>query len=250
MLNVDGATVVRVAPGFGGYADHWFGPSEYVTRLAHYELRLRVTPNISYSFDLIIDGRSVSTGALVPPLARPPNDAFYRLGKFGASVAMVAMPYVFVISFVFSRFGPEWGPRWFAANELVFASGILPFMAGVGLYLINLVRAPSTLGSQLAARLFYGALGLGGLWIAVFGALELPTDIAEVIGTPETRRVTLVDSPVSTSEGAPSIRTADGATYQWVWAYGVYTYPRPGPGTYEIVLTPVRHRLVGIRAVP
>jgi hypothetical protein len=80
-MRVDGKTVIHMAPGFGGFADHWFGPSEFSVPLGRHELRLRIAPNISYTLDLIVDGRSASTGLQVPPLTRPPDDAFYRLGK-------------------------------------------------------------------------------------------------------------------------------------------------------------------------
>jgi hypothetical protein len=70
-----------------------------------------------------------------------------------------------------------------------------------------------------------------------------------VIGAPETRTVTVV-STSATSGQAPSILTADGATYEWVWTFGLHSYPRVGPGMYEIVVTPVGHRLVAIRPAP
>jgi hypothetical protein len=53
---------------------------------------------------------------------------------------MIALPYIFVITLVFGRFAPEWGPRWFAANDLALTSGTVPFMAGIGVYFINVVR--------------------------------------------------------------------------------------------------------------
>jgi hypothetical protein len=248
-LSVDGGTILRVAPGFGGFADHWWGPSEQSTTFGRHELRVRVTPNIGYSLDLIVDGRSASTGALLSSLPQPPADAFYRLGKLGASIAMIAVPYTIAITFLFGRFAPQWGPRWFAANDIALASGVLPLMAGLGLYLINVIRVPSELGTRLGTRLFWLAFGLGCLWIAGGVALTLPRDIEDVVRTPETRTVAVV-AVTDTRGAAPSIRTADGATYEWVWSFGQFKYPRIEPGTYEIVITPVRQRVVAIRAVP
>src|SRR6266540_5903905 len=152
VLRVEGRTILRAAPGFGGFADHWWGQSEHSTNFGGHELRLRVTPNISYSFDLIVDCRSASTGAVLSQLPQPPADTFYRIGKLGASIAMIAVPYTVVITFLFGRFAPQWGPRWFAANDLALASGMLPLMAGLGRYLINVIRVPSELGSRLGPR--------------------------------------------------------------------------------------------------
>ena len=248
-----GATVLRIdekvalddRPGSAGFADHWFGPTEHLMRLGHHELRLLITPNHSYSFDLIVDGRAVSSGKLTPALPRPPDDAFYRFGKAGASIAVVALPCVLVLTFIFGRFAPEWGPRWFAASDLALASGLLPFMGGFGVYLINRARVRSSIGT----RLTWLAFGLVSLWVAVVGAFELPQDIADVIGDPQTLTLTVVDSTTRRSN-APTIQTSDGTTYEWAWAFGLYDYPKIDPGTYQVVLTPARHRIVAIHRVP
>src|SRR5256885_16465949 len=100
----------------------------------------------------MVDGRSVSSGVVLPHLPQPPSDAFYRLGKLGASLAMIAVPYLIVILFIFGRYSPEWGPRWFAANDLVLATGVLPLTAGLGLWMVNMAR----LGSLAGGPLFVG----------------------------------------------------------------------------------------------
>jgi hypothetical protein len=243
VLRVDDEVVIHDSPGFAGFADHWFDPPEQVTSLGSHELRLRIIPKLSYEFDLIVDGISTSDGKGLPPLPRRPNDPIYRLGKLGASIGMVAMPYLIVVSFIFGRFAPGWGPRWFAANDLALASGILPLMAGMGIYFGNRARVRSSLGSRVTWAIF----GLVTLFVATAAALALPVQLAEVVGQPETLTVTVVESSTGTSKGAPTVRTADGATYEWVWSFGQYAYPQIKPGRYEIVITPARHRLVAIR---
>src|SRR5438445_9120658 len=88
VLRVDDVVALRVVPGFGGFADHFAHPSEYAIHLVGHELRVRITPARTYDLDLIVDGRSVSSGAVIPHLPQPPNDALYRLGKLGASLGM------------------------------------------------------------------------------------------------------------------------------------------------------------------
>jgi FAIM1 (Fas apoptotic inhibitory molecule) protein len=243
VLRIDDVVALHDSPGFAGFADHWFEPTEHLMRLGGHELRLLITPNLSYSFDLMVDGRSAASGERVPPQPQPPRDPVYGLGKLGASIGMVAMPWFLVLTFVFGRFAPEWGPRWFAANDLALASGLVPFMAGFGIYFVNRARVRSS----LATRVFWAAAGLVTLWVAAIGVVDLPLEVADVIGQPDTLNVTVVEVTASSSKDAPTIRTADGSTYQWVWAFGQYAYPKVSPGRYEIVLTPARHRLVAIR---
>jgi hypothetical protein len=243
VLRIDDVVALRDSPGFAGFADHWFGPTEHVIRLGGHELRLLITPNLSYSFDLMVDGRSAVSGERVPPQPQPPRDPVYRLGKLGASIAVIAMPCVIVLTFIFGRFAPDWGPRWFAANDLALASGLLPFMAGLGIYLVNRARVRSS----LASRVFWAVFGIVSLYVAAVGVVDLPLEIADVIGEPETLNVTVLQATARSSAEAPMIRTADGLTYRWVWAFGQYTYPKISPGKYEVVLTSVRHRIVAIR---
>jgi hypothetical protein len=243
VLSIDNVVAVRDTPGFAGLSEHCFGLTELVTRLRGHELRVLISP--SDSFELVVDGHSTSSGELVPALPRPPHDAFDRLGNLGAITAIVTLPLIFIVTFLFGRFSPEWGPRWFAANDLVLACGLVPFMAGFGIWIINLARRPASLGS----RAFAGVIGLACLWVAAVGALEIPAGIADVIGDPDTVTLTVVESATQPSN-APTIRTSDGATYEWVWAFGLYDYPKVGAGTYQVVLTPARHRIVAIHRVP
>ncbi len=244
VLRVDGVVALKIVPGFGGFADHYAHPSEYAIHLGAHELRVRITPARTYDLDLIVDGRSVSNGAVIPPLPQPLDDAFYRLGKLGASLAMIAVPYLIVILFIFGRYAPEWGPRWFAANDLVLATGVLPLTAGLGLWMVNMAR----LGS-LAGRLFAGGFGVASLWVAAVSVVDLPGQLADVFGQPETRTVTVLASDDNGGKNAPTIRTAGGATYQWSSSFGLWIYPKMTSGTYEIVVTANRHRLVASRPV-
>jgi hypothetical protein len=243
VLSIDDVVAVRDTPGFAGLSDHCFGLTELVTRLGGHELRVLITP--SDSFELVVDGHSTSNGELVPALPRPPHDAFDRLGNVGAITAIVSLPLIFIVTFLFGRYAPEWGPRWFAANDLVLASGQVAFMAGFGIWIINLARRPGSLGT----RVFGVVVGLASVWVAAVGALEVPVAIADVVGDPVIRTVTVVESSTRPSN-APTIRTADDATYEWVWAFGLYEYPKISAGTYEVVLTPARHRIVALHPAP
>ena len=249
VLRADGETILRAVPGFGGFADSWAGPSEYSAQMGRHEIRVRVTPNVGYALDLLVDGRSASSGAFLPPLPQPPDDAFHRIAKLGASISIIAVPYTLAVTAIFGRFAPEWGPRWFAATDLALASGVLPLMAGMGIYLVSNVRKRSAVTSRgVAGRAFSLLLGLVSLWVASSTALEVPLFVQDVIRTPETRTVEVL-ATVERARRAPAIRTADGATYEWVWAFGLYAYPRVEPGNHEIVITPVTHRIVRIRDV-
>jgi hypothetical protein len=242
VLSIDDVVAVSDTPGLAGLSDHCFGLTEVATRLGGHELRVLITP--SDSFELVVDGHSTSNGDLVPALRRPPHDALDRLGNLGAITAIVTLPLIFIVTFLFGRFAPEWGPRWFAANDLVLSSAVAPFMAGLGIWIVSLARRSASLGS----RVFAGLIGLACLWTAAVGALEIPVGIADVIGDPHTVTLTVVDSTTRPSN-APTIRTSDGTTYEWAWAFGLYDYPKTGAGTYEVVLTPARNRIVSIRRV-
>jgi hypothetical protein len=241
VLSVDDVIVRHDKPSIARLAAHCFGLTEVSTRVRGHELTALISP--SDSFDLVVDGRSAAHGELVPPLPRPPHDALYRLGILGGATALVAMPSIFVVTFLFGRFAPDWGPRWFAANDLVLTSGLVPFMAGVGICMVSFARLSSSLGSRLFGGLFGG---LACLWTAAVGVVALPGDIAEVIGPPDTLDVMVVES-ITRDSRTPAIRTADGVTYEWKTSYGLYDYPKISPGKYQIVLTPARHQLVAIR---
>ncbi|HET8569070.1 MAG TPA: hypothetical protein VFM93_08810 [Candidatus Limnocylindria bacterium] len=243
VASVDGVLALRVVPGFAGFADHWAAPSEHAFHLGEHEMRVRVTPEVGYTLDLVIDGRSATTGQPVPALPSAPADGLYRAGKVGASIAMIAVPYTIVTTFLFGRFAPEWGPRWFAANDLVLASGTLPLMAGAGLYFVNLARVRD----RARTRLFLALFGTAFLAVAAAHAAGLPPSVADAFGPLETRRATIVASARSRPNEAPTVTTTDGASYRWASAFGQYSYPELAPGPYEFVLTSARHRIVAVQ---
>lgn len=242
VLWIDNAIVVRHRPGLLGLMAHCSGLTELSTPVKGHEVRVLISP--TDTFDLVIDGRSVTSGEPVPPLPAPRRDALTRLGNIGAITCFIALPLIFISTFVFGRFAPDWGPRWFAANDLVLTAGIVPFMAGFGVFVVSLARSDSALASRMLGL----AIGIAGLWTSVVAALALPGDISEVIGEPEIREVTVVES-ITRESGARAIRTADGVTYEWKTSYGLYEYPKLGPGTYLVVLTPARHRIVAVQPV-
>jgi hypothetical protein len=167
------------------------------------------------------------------------------LERFGARVAIIALPYLFVVTFVFGRFAPEWGPRWFAANDLILTSGVLPFMAGFGLLCVGLARRLS----PISGRMMCGVIGVLSLWVAAFSVSALPTELADVFGAPETRTIDALGELSTRNSNPPTIRGTDGSSYTWMSAFGLYAYPPVASGTYELTLTSASHRIIAIRAV-
>lgn len=222
---------------------YWSEPSQHEFRFKENRLAVRIAnAGFGYVFDLVVNGRSASSGEPVGPLpSQPPVDVWDRAGDVGMLAGVIATPYTLLVTFLFGRFAPEWGPRWFAANDLVLSSGVLPAMIGCGAYMLSAVRR----GASLASRLTAGGIAALALWTATVIVAAVPNYVAEVIGPMETRRVEVVSGDHKAGE-APGITTADGERFQWVWAFGVYSYPRVTAGRWEITLTPNRHRIVAI----
>jgi hypothetical protein len=162
----------------------------------------------------------------------PRSPARRRLFFAGWLTAALGLAGALIVMPLYVSRGLENGPSWLAANYLVLDVAIVVFSAG-----------GTAIGVAAWSR-EYALLGLISAAVLIVSALELPESARDAFGRLERRSVDVVESIVDHNRKG-GVRTADGQTYWWVEGFGVVTYPRIGPGHYDVILTSERHWIVG-----
>jgi hypothetical protein len=242
VVTVDGHIVVDVP---ATWSRLWNVPTEHPFRIGMHDCVVRIWPRRwTYGFDVIVDGRSVTTGGPPGPMPapvwpQPSPEALESLPEgrrevIPMGVAMAGLVFLLTFAFLFCRVAPERGPRWLAGTGLVIDIGVVILMVGAGgMFLLR--RRES-----IAMRVF-GAVALA---VGLLVISQAPADVADAFDPFTTRDVLAATWRYDRSNRTPEVLTASGEVLRWAENYASVEYPRRPPGAYRLTLTARNSRVV------